>query len=177
MLTGRVFTPNMYFMKYLHLSIFLVAILFSSVTSYAQPPQFAYTGPSATASNAIPLGSGTSWDEYRSQWIYLPGDLGTTIYPGLITTIYFRVGSSTSTINHIYNNFEVSMGQSSVTNLNIAYQTGLTTVYPAGTFSVTGPLAVDQWIPITLATPFFYDPANTLIVDIKHGTKTSGGFS
>ncbi|RYE24696.1 MAG: T9SS type A sorting domain-containing protein [Sphingobacteriales bacterium] len=164
------------FMRNLHLSLFLF-LLFSCIIAKAQPPQFAYTGPNATTSNAIPLGTGTSWDEYRSQWIYLPGDLGASLYPGLITKIYFRVGSATTTTSHIFNNFEVNLGQSSVTNLNTAYQTGLTNVYPAGTFTVTGPLAIDQWIPITLATPYFYDPANTLIVEIKHGIKTSGGFS
>jgi hypothetical protein len=164
-------------MRYLHFSILFTMLFLGTYVSNAQPPQFAYTGPGATASNAIPLGTGTSWDEYRSQWIYLPGDLGTGMYPGLITKIYFRIGSATTTASHVFNNFEVNMGQSSVTNLNTSYQTGLTNVYPAGTFTVTGPLALDQWIPITLATPFFYDPSNTLIVEIKHGIKTSGGFS
>lgn len=163
-------------MKYINLSI-LLAVLLTGISVQAQPPQYAYTGPGANSSNSIPLGSGTAYNDYHSQWIYLPGDLGSNVLPGMITTIYFRVASNNSTASHVYNNFEVSMGQSSVTNLNTGYQTGLTTVYPASTFTVTGPLVIDQWIPITLTTPFYFDPAQTLIIDITHGTKTSGGFT
>ncbi len=146
----------------------LLSLCLACLSCYSYAQQYAYTA--ATSGNAIPLGTGTTWDNYRSQFLYCPGDFGNTVLPGLINVIYFRANSAS--VATTFTDFKVSLGQSTNTNLT-TYETGLTLVLPAASFTIPA-LAANQWFAIPLQTPFPFDPSLSLIVDISQTGKVGG---
>jgi hypothetical protein len=145
-------------------------LLFCSIllttTGWAQTPQY-FVG-SNTGSNSIPFGGGT-WANNRSQLLYLPGEFGATVPAGLITTIYFRAAATTT--NATYANLQIDMGQSAITTLSTTWETGLSTVLTSPSYVITA--TTSQWFAIPLATPIAFNPAQSLIVDIRQ-TATTG---
>jgi hypothetical protein len=70
------------------------------------------------------------------------------------------------------------MGQSTITSFTTGslYTGTLTTVYYKASVTLTG--LAGEWMTITLDTPFAYDPAQSLIIDIGQcGVPGATGFS
>src|SRR5688572_14516830 len=136
--------------------LLLLLVLFVSLCSNAQTPQY-FVGTNV-GSNAVPLGGG-AWLNNRSQLLYLAGEFGAAP-AGLITTIYVRPAN---TVSATYTNIRVDMGQNATTSLSTAWETGLTTVIPTIASQVLNAVG-GSWMAIPLATPFPYDPTQSLIV-------------
>lgn len=153
---------------------FLFLMLVCSIFSLgikAQTPEYAFTN--GTGSNAIPLGTGTSWEPYMSQFLYLPGDFAPTVPTNAvrIKTIYFKAGSTS--VATTYNDFEVYIGNTTQTAMTTTFVTGLTLALSASTFSL--PAATSGvWLKIDLTTPVVVDLTQPLVVDVRHGTKVGG---
>lgn len=155
--------------KMLLLLTLLCSIL--SFSTNAQTPEYTFTN--GTSSNAIPLGTGTSWEPYMSQFLYLPGDFAPAVPTNAvrIKTIYFKVGSTS--VATTYNDFEVYIGNTSQTAMTTTFVTGLTLALSASTMSF--PAATSGvWLKIDLTTPVVVDLTQPLVVDIRHGLKVGG---
>lgn len=139
---------------------FFFIVIFPVLQVFSQTPQYTFTNGSG--SNNIPLGGG-AWADQRSQFLYLPGDFGPSVPSGMaISKIYFH--SSSNYPLSIYTNFHVSIGQNNTTSFNGVWETGLTRVFTASTFS-RGPGSLNDWVEIELDNPFPYDPSMPLIVE------------
>ena len=148
-------------------SLFAILLLNFSYLAKAQPAF--YNGSSGTSYNAFPLNSGTN----KVQWIYGPslfnsaGATGTPASSGLISKIYFRLGSTVS--SSTYTDFTILLGQNQGTTnswSSTTFVTGLTTAFYASSFTMTGATAT-SWYAITLSTPFQYDPSKSLVFELK----------
>ncbi len=164
-------------------SLFAFSFLLLLVKGFSQvgTPTF-YNAVPSTASNGFPLSTTTS---NKVQWIYAPGAFTTTgtaagiaLSSGnLISKLYIRI--QTVNANTIYQpDFSISMLQTGTSNTfsDGNYLTGLTTVFQSNSFQFTG-ITAGSWYGITLTTPFAYDPAQSLIVELKSNLNTSGGNS
>lgn len=152
----------------------LFAILLSyGLAAYAQPDY--HNGTSGTSNNSFPLNSTTN----KVQWIYDPGmftstgtGAGQPAFAGLITHVYFRIGSTLNT-NSTYSNFTIKLGQNVGTQTtwsSSTWNTGLTTCFQATSHQLTG-ATTNSWYMVQLQTPFVYDPTQSLVFEIS----TSGG--
>ncbi|WP_191907006.1 T9SS type A sorting domain-containing protein [Adhaeribacter soli] len=151
----------------------MLAFLLSThqVQAQAQPnPMYFQTG--GTGNNTFPFNTTTV---KRTQHIYLPGDLPGAS-SGLITRIYFR---SVVAATGVYSDFVLRLGQTTGTTFpgagGLDFFTNLTPVLTNASYTLTAP-AVDGWVPIDLPTPFLYDAAQTLIVEVEMSNKITGGF-
>lgn len=153
----------------------LVLLLSCTVFSYAQVPQF-FNYNAGTSSNSFPLNTSGS---NKVQWIYQPsvfnsnGTLGgTPAYLGLITDVYFRAGSS-NTAN--FTDFGISMAQNVGTQTvwtSGTYNLGMTQVVNIGPQSITA--LAGNWFKVTLDNPYLYDPALSLVVEMKQNGFSPG---
>ncbi|OSZ82258.1 hypothetical protein CAP35_03030 [Chitinophagaceae bacterium IBVUCB1] len=152
------------------LSMFVMAVMMFTANLQAQTPQYTYTA--ATGGNYIPLGDGATWDNYRSQFLYLPGDFAPAISGvGFITRIYFRAWQNS--VSTTYNNFKVDIGNTTSTSLTGTYVTGLTSSIPASTVTLPAATA-NSWIPIDLPTPVYVDMSQPLVIDVSQTGKVGG---
>jgi hypothetical protein len=149
----RLFPPGWLSTITLLLLLFGVAVTASAQTT----PQYS-TPANSSGSNSFPLNSATN----KIQLQYQAGEF-TGAFNGLITRVYLQ-RSSTTTSQSTFTNLTISMAQSATwpttttayyTPMTLCY-TATTTIFPAG--------AADEWIGITLNTPFTYDPTQHLIV-------------
>jgi len=149
-------------------SLLAMAIFAYSSIAKAQPSFFNSSG--GTSYNAIPLNSATN----KAQYIYGPGlfktagATGTAAPAGLITKVYFRLGTTVNASAN-YSNFTISLGQNEGTSTawtTTTFTTGLTTVFSATSFALTGATAT-SWYAITLSNPFPYDPSKSLVYELK----------
>ena len=157
----------------LKFSTLAIMLLGFSGLVHAQPAF--YNGASGTTSNSDnPLRTGSN----KVQWIYAPaifrsaGTTGTQAPAGLITRIYFRLGTTVSS-TATYTDFTISLGQNqgtATTLTSTTFLTGLTTVFYSASFTTTGATA-SSWYGITLNTPLNYDPSKSLVFELK----VSGG--
>lgn len=149
---------------------------FCSISSFAQTPMYTFTN--GTGGNAIPLGSGTTWSNYRSQFLYLPGDFAPAINTtAVITKIYFKVSSGSTATT--YSDFKVSIGNTTQTATNTTFiTTGLTQALNASTKSFPG-MSSGQWMEIELTTPVTVDFSMPIVVDVSQTGKVgnTGGYS
>ncbi len=142
--------------------MFLAAAM--SVQGFAQ--QYMYTGTTEIA-NTIPFASASS--NFR-QSIYYPSDFPTAP-AGNIVAIYLK--ASTAASPNI-TNLKVKMGTTTMTIFpNSTFITGLQTVY-SGNYNT--PVVSGNYIKIPLQTPFPYDPAQNLMVELSQ-EGYSPGFS
>jgi hypothetical protein len=114
------------------------------------------------------------------QLLYLPGDFNqpSAAPAGNIASLSFRIGDTYPLGPATYTDLTIKMGQSTITSFtNGSFYTGaLTTVYYRASVSLTG--IPGDWMTITLDTPFAYDPAQSLIIDIGQCGETGAtGFS
>jgi hypothetical protein len=119
-------------------------------------------------------------DGKEVQLLYLPGDFNqpSPAPAGNITSISFRIANTYPLGPATYTNLTIKMGQSAITSFTAgSFYTGpLTTVYYRTSVSLTG--IVGEWMNIILDTPFAYDPAQSLIIDIGQCSETGAtGFS
>lgn len=152
----------------------LLAIILLTFTCLVKAQAF-YNGSSGTSYNSVPLSSTSN----KAQWIYGPslfkssGTTGTAAPKGTITKIYFRLGNTVSS-SATYSNFTISLGQNqgtSTTWSSTTFATGLTTVYSKSSFTMSGATA-NSWYSITLNTPFYYDPSQSLVFELKVSSGT-----
>ncbi|HRN95611.1 MAG TPA: GEVED domain-containing protein, partial [Chitinophagales bacterium] len=165
-------------MKKILQRLFLLAITISLFQGSAiAQPQYYNINTSAGA-NAIPLG-GAGYPTNKCQFLYGPnvfntnGTTGTPAFNGFITTVYFRVNSYSAAV--VYSDFTISLVQ----NVGVATTfptTTFGTLVPSfyqPTYSLPTPLAND-WVAITLQTPFLYNPAQSLIFEMKASGSVGG---
>lgn len=162
----------------LKLSLLLLVSLLSVQAIMAQTPQFSY---SATSSNTSePFGTGTTYNNYKTQIMYMPGDFGNMPGQalGTIKKIYFLASSSAATT--IWNNFMIRVSQVAAPfpNMNTYETTGFTTVLSASTYTIANAVS-GTWVGIPLQTPFVYDPNKALVIEISQTGKTlsTAGFN
>ena len=152
----------------------LLALLLCVNAGAQTPGYYRTTGTSST--NQYPLGQNTG--SGKMQELFLPADFNTLPPSGTITKIYFRSVLANTTAN--YTNFKVSLLQTTATTLsNNTFLTGLTPVLaPTSTYSITtsatASTASPGWVGITLATPFTYNNAQSLIVEVQYTAYTGG---
>jgi len=149
-------------------------VLFFSLTagSLSQPQYFNLSG--GTLNNAFPFNTLPASGK-TTQTLYLPGSFNQPgpAPGGNITKIYFQAVSSVSVT---YTQLTIKMGLTTDTDLPTgAWYTGpLTTVLDQSNFAMT--TTADQFAGITLTTPFNYDPAKSLVVEITQCGYTGTGF-
>ncbi|MES2727904.1 MAG: T9SS type A sorting domain-containing protein [Bacteroidota bacterium] len=148
---------------------FFIQIISNAQTAVTIPPL--YNLNAGGADNAFPLNSATS---NQVQWVFAPGAFntnGTTGTPagsGSITKIYFLLGGTTNNAT-VYSNFTLKLAQNVGTITawpSIAFNPGMTTVFSAPSFTITG-AAAGAWIMVPLTTPFRYDPTLSLVFEMS----------
>ncbi|MBS1772483.1 MAG: T9SS type A sorting domain-containing protein [Bacteroidetes bacterium] len=145
--------------------LFVLSLLFI-YTANAQTPQYSYTN-NATGGNYIPLGVGSGWGNYRSQFLYFPGDFSPAISgPGFITTIYFKTYTGYSGSGSVFNDFTVAVGNTSVTSLGTTYLTGLTPAFYSAAWSLPSAPG-GAWFAIPLTTPVYVDFSQPVVIDVS----------
>ena len=156
-------------------SVSLIGFLLLATMGFSQTPAY-YNSSAGNSSNTFPLANTTN----RVQWLYdanifrTGGTTGTAASSGMISKVYFRLGSSASSSTS-YSNYTISLGQTVGTTstwTSTTWATGLTQCFTQSTFSMSGATA-NSWYSITLQTPFSYDPAKSLIFELKVSS-TSG---
>ncbi|MBA3899925.1 MAG: hypothetical protein H0X62_06905, partial [Bacteroidetes bacterium] len=155
----------------------LSLLLFLPLFANAQTgPEF-YNNNTASGSNAFPLNSTTN----KVQWIYGPtifnsaGATGTPAYQGFITKVYWRLSSTPSAST--YNDFTISLAQNiGTTNTwsSATYNTGMTQCFNQASYSLSGAGAGNNWVGVTLQTPFLYDPSLSMVFELTVSNSGSG---
>ncbi len=147
----------------------LVLILFEFSGLAQAQPSF-YNSSAGSSYNAFPLNSSTN----KVQWIYGPsvfnsaGTTGTPASSGIITKVYFRLGTTFSSSAN-YTNFTISLAQNQGTSTawsSTTFVSGLSQVFYAASFTTTG-AASTSWYGITLNTPYTYNPSLALVFELK----------
>jgi hypothetical protein len=144
-----------------------------TATVIGQVPMFFNTN-TATGGNAIPFNSGATLTWRRAQWFIAAGSLGTVTAGNQITAVYFHF-SNTQT--RVYPNFAVRLKTGTGTGLTgVAagpFEAGMTTVFSATNYTLTS--SAGNWYQILLPTPFLYNPAAPLYVEIEHDATSGTG--
>ncbi len=151
---------------------FAVLLLALTANIFTQPQYYNFTG--GTANNAFPFNTLPASGK-TIQTLYLPGAFTTpTPAPGG-NIIKFYV-QSVSTVSATFTQLTIKMGQTTDTDLPTAawYTGAMTTVFDQSNYTMS-PTA-DQFIGITLTTPFNYDPTKSLVVEITQCGYTGTGF-
>ena len=140
-------------------ALFLLLLL--AVSTIAQTPQY-YNFNNGTSANTYPF----YWAAgQRVHWLMRAGTLNqpTPCPGGNIDTIYFRMGSSTTTT---FTNICIKMKSLAITNLPAAwYTTELDTAYFRASVSLTS--VTGGWMAIPLDHPIAYDTSKGLVVDVQ----------
>jgi hypothetical protein len=146
-------------------AVFLLLLLTFSNSLMAQLPQY-YNYNTNGTNNSFPLGIAAG---KNAQWLLLAGDLSnpTPAPAGNITKFWFRVGDTYPINNVTYTTFEIKLGQAAITALPTgSYYSPMTTVFSRPSYLINA--AGGTWVQITLDTPFPYNPAQALIVEMGH---------
>lgn len=148
--------------------LWLAVLLLSAGLVQAQTPQYS-VGSLTAGSNVIPFGNGTTWNSYRCQFLYLPGQFGPVPTGMAISKIYFvPTSSGTATLTDL----NVSIGQANITGLSTAsWVPGLSLALSQSSYTFTR--VSSQWWQITLQTPIPYDPSRPLIIDVWKTSSTA----
>jgi len=164
--------------------LLFVALFCLTATSFGQAPPFS-SAWGGTGANSFPLNTTTS---NKVQWIYGPGEFssmgggtGTAAYQGLIDTLWYRVTTPTANMTA---GFEISLGQNvgtQTTWANATFITGLTSVQGPGALNfATLPTRTSStpnngtWVGFPLATPYLYDPALSLVIEVRQNGYSTG---
>ncbi len=145
----------------------LILLLGKSMES--QTPQYSFLG-GGNISNTIPFASAASGNNKR-QWVFYPSNF-TGAPAGYITTVYVR---ASTTVSPNFTGFLIRMGTTTLSTLVAGpFVTNLDTVLYASTINLT--TTTNNWIAMTLTTPWFYDASSNFIVEASH-QGYSPGFS
>jgi hypothetical protein len=149
------------------LQLFFGLIIFGGLLN-AQTPQFFNTNVAGGA-NAFPLGSTTS---SKVQWTIPAGSLGTVTAGNNITRVYFQSGSNATNTYPIIN-VRLKTGTTAGLTGTAAgpFETGMTLVYSGTAAVITN--TVGQWFGFLLSTPFLYNPALPLLVELEQNATTA----
>lgn len=150
---------------------FFIAIILIAGHAFSQVPMFFNTNVAGGA-NAFPFNNNTT--SRKVQWFIPPNSLGAVGPGNNITDVYFQAGA---TANQTYPLLEIKMKVGTGTGLTgIAGgppESGLTTVFSANNYVLSTTLG--QWFKISLQTPWLYNPALPLIVEVEHNATTGTG--
>ena len=150
--------------------LFLVFFVLFYLNGIAQVPTFFNTNTTAGA-NTFPLGN--TGASRRVQWFIPPNSLGAVTVGNNITDVYFQTGSTGTWTYPILNvKLKVGSGTGLTSFGGGPIEPGMITVYSAVNQVVNA--TTGGWIKFTLNTPFSYNPALPLIVELEHNS-TSGG--
>ncbi|MBP8040816.1 MAG: hypothetical protein KAZ36_02775, partial [Bacteroidales bacterium] len=147
--------------------------IISSTTDY-------YVGAETSVPANITIGPGTFTSSYnyvspfyhsygglKSQYLISSSELAAAgLVAGNLTALSFNIASAGIS----YNDFNLSIGTTSLTNLPSTFQTGLTNVYSAA--SVTPTVGI---YTITFATPYLWDGTSNIIVETCWSNNNYGG--
>ncbi|MBE0558415.1 MAG: hypothetical protein IH628_14395, partial [Proteobacteria bacterium] len=155
------------------LATLLLSVFAFENTAQAQTPQYSFA--LASGGNAIPFNPNlsTSWQKWQS---YYNAGLFTGAYAGNITSVFFQRNAATS--GTTYSNFGVYIGQSTLTTFPTnAFFSPMTQGLYATSYTIPAG-AAGTWFQINLTTPVYYDPSQTLIVQIcSEGVTAGTGFA
>ena len=141
----------------------------------SQTPQY-YNFNSGGTGNTIPFGS-TGVSGYRSQWLMMPNAYNnpSPVPPGnKITKLYIRCTASAGPI--ICSSLKIRLGQTTDTVFQTSAYTGpMDSVY----FKLSDTVSTNSsgYAVFTLQTPYNYNPALSLVIEISHCGFTGTGFS
>ncbi|MBS1493643.1 MAG: T9SS type A sorting domain-containing protein [Bacteroidetes bacterium] len=161
-------------MKRLSCLVLFLLTAFSISTTFAQTPQYYnynVTGNTNSFPFNIPGGK-------EVQVLFLPGDFAqpTPAPAGNITAVSFRLAANLGP--YTYTNFYIKMGQTSLTTFDagVWYSGPMTQVYQRASVSLGG--NANEWMTINLDTPFNYNPAQSLVIEVNQcGAAGASGFS
>ena len=140
----------------------LLAVFMLPETAEAQTSPSYYVSNTGSC-NAIPLRPiTTSWQ--KAQFVFAP-NMFSGSYAGNITRIYFQRCDNTYT-GGTYSNFKVSLGQSSSSSISPnSFHSPMTTCLSSSSYTIPNG-TINTWFAIDLTTPFYYDPTQTLFVEL-----------
>lgn len=141
--------------KYLS-QVLLAVLLFGSYLSQAQT----YIRTATGANNVFPFGSSTN----RVQYLYYPSDFTPAVPMGVITKVYFRAASTTTST---YTNMTLDIGTTTLTAMPTGsnpWITGLTNAFFSPSYTISA--VSGNWFVFNLTTPFFWDGTSNIIIDI-----------
>jgi hypothetical protein len=146
--------------------IVLCMLLCTGILSAQTTPQFS-TPQNLSGSNSFPLNSSTN----KIQLQYEAGEFQGS-YSGMITRVYLQRSSTGSQAT--FTNLTISLGQSATwPSSTTTYFTPMTQVYYAATTIIPAG-SINDWVGITLNTPFMYNPTQHLIAIICQEGYTNG---
>jgi hypothetical protein len=154
---------ELYKLDFKNVVTFLILLLVLTVNVQAQTPQY-YNANSGGIGNTIPFNQATG---YKSQWLIGPGEYSqpSPAPAGNITKLYIFM--STTGGPATYTQLTIKMGLTSLTSFPSGIYAGpLDTVYYR--LSATLSSTINTWMMITLDRPFYYNPAQSLVIEISH---------
>ncbi|MBS1616529.1 MAG: T9SS type A sorting domain-containing protein [Bacteroidetes bacterium] len=164
-------------MKYI---LAIMACLLSSQMVNAQTPAYSLSHWPSTGSYAMIAFDG---NDHRAQTIY-SSSYFSGMPRGEVTAVYFRCSAMTARDTITYHNVDVSLGNTVDTQFNSygtwdTFRTELTRVYSAPTHFFSGAAVSGTWFKFSTSASFTYDPAQHLVVELRHGPEGAnnyGGF-
>jgi hypothetical protein len=140
---------------------FFTGLLINSQAS-AQTPAYSYAPASVTA-DTISLASNPV---NYAQYLFTPADFSPSLPSGggTITKIYIKAGNAQAS-GSTFSNLMVNIGTTASGSLSAAWNLGLTISYPFANTTI-GAWTTDEWIPITLSTPFTWNGTSNLIIGL-----------
>lgn len=158
--------------SYTSLAVLFLMMFVFAANLQAQTPQYYNYQNVGSSNNNFPFNVAAGKEV---QWLVGPGEINAPgpAPSGNITKVYFyTVNAGTATYTNIY----IRLGQgTTITTLPTGtFYTGtMDTVYSKTSTSLTGPAS--GWMAITLDTPFPYNPAQSLIIEVGQcGTAGTG---
>ena len=147
----------------------------------AQTPPF-YNSNAYGGQNSFPLSSTGS---NKVQWITGPAQfasggtgVGTPAYVGLIDTVWLKAGTTRAAPGPgPYVGLTVGFAQNQGTATSwtgLTYATGITTAFAPATATSLGATVAGQWYPIALTTPYLYNPALSLVIEVQQNGYSLG---
>lgn len=139
--------------KHLSKIVFLICML--AQTAFAQT----YVRTSTGANNVFPFGNATN----RVQYLYYPSDFTPAVPMGVITKVYFKAASTTTST---YANMTLDIGTTSLTAMPTGagpWITGLSQAFFSSSYTISA--TSGNWFVFNLTTPFFWDGTSNIIID------------
>lgn len=150
----------------------LVLLLLTFTGTTLSQPQY-YNFNASTSGNLFPFNQPLG---KMVQWLVAPGEFNQPMGapPGNITSFSIMMASTGS---RTFTNMYILMAQTTAITLPTSsfYTDPMDTVYFRASVSLSSTLG--QWMTITLDTPFPYDPAKSLVVQIEQCGATGTGMN